>query len=197
MEQRHVHHNEAERRRWQDPEAILAGIGLGAGDVFADIGCGRGFFALPAARITGKSGHVYGIDNDGEALNDLRLNADVEELGNVTLIPGAAEETVACRQCADFVFFGIDLHDFYDAPRVLENAMKMIKPSGLLVDLDWKKEPLDIGPPIERKFSVEQATGLIEGAGFVVIGVREPGPMHYMIEARPAGGSGRARDNGA
>lgn len=188
------HHDEAERRQWQDPEAILADIGLDAGDIFADIGCGDGFFAIPAARLVGDNGHVYGIDIDGEALDVLRLKADTEELGNLTIMPGEAESVVACSQCADCVFFGIDLHDFRDQAKVLENSMKMIKPSGLLVDLDWKKVPLDMGPPLEKKFSIEQASGMIEKAGFVITEVSEPGTMHYMIKARPAGGIGQSHD---
>lgn len=184
------HHDEAERRRWQDPEAILAEIGLCPGDVFMDVGCGDGFFALPAARMTGPEGHVYGVDTDGESLAELRGKADAEGLDNLTLVAGEAEKEVLCRSCADFVFFGIDLHDFYDQAKVLENAMRMIKSSGKVVDLDWKKEPLEMGPPPEIKFSVEHASHLIESAGFIVVSFSEPGPMHYMIVARPAGGEG-------
>jgi ubiquinone/menaquinone biosynthesis C-methylase UbiE len=188
------HHDEAERRRWQDPEAILAEIGLCAGDEFVDVGCGDGFFALPAARMVGPEGHVYGVDVDEESLAELRGKADAEGIGNLTLVTGEAEKEVLCTACADFVFFGIDLHDFYDQAKVLQSAMRMIKPSGKLVDLDWKKQPLDMGPPLEIKFSIEHASRLIEDAGFIVVSVSEPGPMHYMIVARPAGGEGNSAD---
>ncbi|MFH0897333.1 MAG: methyltransferase domain-containing protein [Candidatus Bathyarchaeota archaeon] len=40
----------------------------------------------------------------------------------------------------DFVFFGIVLHDFKDPEKVLENAKKILKPYGRLVDLDWEIE---------------------------------------------------------
>ncbi len=38
---------EEERRKWQNPEAILAEIGLKPGMTFFDIGCGQGFFLSP------------------------------------------------------------------------------------------------------------------------------------------------------
>ena len=47
---RHTPEDEAARRRWQHPEFTLEGIGLTTGDTFIDVGCGDGFFALPAAR---------------------------------------------------------------------------------------------------------------------------------------------------
>ena len=47
-----------ERRKWQNPEAILSSIGLRPGFTLIDIGCGSGFFALPAAKIVGKKGKV-------------------------------------------------------------------------------------------------------------------------------------------
>jgi len=179
------HHDESERRKWQDPEGILAGIGLSSGDTFIDVGCGDGFFAVPAARIAGESGRVFGIDVDEVGLDELRQKAQAEGLANIELAPGEAETTLACNACADYVFLGIDLHDFRDPGMVLANARKMIKASGTLVDLDWKDEPMDIGPPPAIRFSVEKASGLITAAGFFVRSVSEPGPMHYMITARP------------
>ena len=44
----------------------MANIGLKSGLIFMDIGCGGGFFALPAARVVGESGKVYGIDTNAE-----------------------------------------------------------------------------------------------------------------------------------
>ncbi|MFC1865776.1 hypothetical protein ACFLYB_03590 [Chloroflexota bacterium] len=45
-----------ERRRWQNPEAILADIGLKPGLTFADIGCGGGFLHYQRQELLGKMG---------------------------------------------------------------------------------------------------------------------------------------------
>lgn len=174
-----------ERRKWQNPEAILVDIGLGPGSIFVDIGCGDGFFTIPAARLVGKGGKVYGLDIDGEAIVRLREKAFKEGLENLSSTVGYAEDTVSCESCADIVFFGIDLHDFKDPLKVLSNAKRMLKPSGRLIDLDWKKEPMELGPPFEIRFSEEEASRLIEDAGFKIEVVRETGPYHYLIIAKP------------
>jgi ubiquinone/menaquinone biosynthesis C-methylase UbiE len=190
-EERHRfhHHDESERRKWQDPDSILARIGLKPGDTFVDIGCGDGFFTLPAARIVGEAGMVYGIDIDATGLDELRAKASAESLKNIFLEVGEAEDIVPCEGCADLVFYGIDLHDFHDQARVLANARSIVKPGGLLVDLDWKKEPTPMGPPLEIRFSRQLAGRMIEDAGFELTDVEDSGLYHYLIIARPAGGA--------
>jgi ubiquinone/menaquinone biosynthesis C-methylase UbiE len=177
--------NEEERRNWQNPDAILVSIGLKPGLTFLDIGCGDGFFAIPAARIVGEKGVVYGLDSDEDAIDRLGKRARAEGLLNLNLKVGEAEETVLCKGCADIVFFGIVLHDFDSAPKVLSNARKMLKPDGRLVDLDWKKEPMNRGPPLRIRFSEEEAADLIEKAGLKIETVNTSEPYHYVIIARP------------
>ncbi|MDD5083084.1 MAG: methyltransferase domain-containing protein [Dehalococcoidales bacterium] len=174
-----------ERRKWQNPETILAGIGLKPGETFMDIGCGEGFFTLPAARLVGAKGKVYALDINGEAIERLRERALVERLGNISLVVNSAEETLLCRQCADVVFFGQVLHDFRDPGSVLRNARKMLKPGGRLVDLDWRKEIMEIGPPRQIRVSEDEAVRLIQQNGFVVRAIKAISPYHYLITARP------------
>lgn len=181
----HAFFDEKERRGWQNPEDILAGVNVKTGLIFVDVGCGDGFFALPAARLVGNEGKVYGVDADPEAINRLKIKATEEGLVNLQLKTGLAEETVFCDSCADVVFFGIVFHDFRDQIKVLSNAKKMLKPTGRLVDLDWKKEPMQFGPPLQIRFNEEEASDLIVSAGFKIEKIREDGPYHYVIVATP------------
>jgi ubiquinone/menaquinone biosynthesis C-methylase UbiE len=174
-----------ERIKWQNPEAILVEIGLKAGFIFADIGCGSGFFALPAARMVGKRGKVYGLDTNAHAISSLKEQAAREGLNNLHVRIGRAEETIICERCADIVFFGIALHDFQDPPKVLTTARRIIKPTGKLIDLDWKKESMELGPPLRIRFSEETAASLIEEAGFKVETIKDSGLYHYLVIARP------------
>lgn len=178
------YHDEEARRKWQNPEAILEDIGLRPGTIFVDVGCGEGFFAIPAAKMVGKKGKVYGVDIYNEAVEHLRMKSANEELNNLEARVGAAEETVICKGCADIVFFGIDLHDFTDPGKVLANARKMLKPNGRLIDLDWKKIEMEIGPPVQIRFSEEEASSRIKAAGFDIESVKDVGSYHYLIQAK-------------
>ncbi len=176
-------YDEESRRQWQNPEAILEEIGLKPGDIFIDVGCGDGFFALPAARLAGTTGTVYGLDASPEKIARLEAKATRAGLTNLRLKVGRAEDMVLVEAGADFVFFGIVLHDFDDPAKVLTNAARMLKPKGRLVNLDWKKEPMSLGPPLHIRFESEKAKQLIEAGGFRVETVQEAGPYHYLILA--------------
>ncbi len=177
-------HDNEERRKWQKPEAILAEAGLGSGSTFVDIGCGGGFFSIPAARIVGSHGRVYGLDSDVEAVAMLKEAAEKEGLSNLAVKNGDAEGTVLCDGCADIVFLGVVLHEFNDSAKVLKNAKRMLKPDGRLVALEWKKEQMPMGPPLEHRLSEEDLAGLLKRAGFAVEAIKEARPYHYLVKAR-------------
>jgi ubiquinone/menaquinone biosynthesis C-methylase UbiE len=173
------------REQWQPPEMILDRIGIQPNSIFIDVGCGDGYFAIPAAQRVGPQGRVLGIDINTAAVARLQEKANQRHLTNLEITIGMAEEHVLCETCGDIVFFGINLHDFTNALRVLHNARKMLKPSGKLVNLDWKKEPMRIGPPLHIRFSQQEAIDLIKGAQFHIVQIQDTGPYHYLIIAYP------------
>lgn len=177
--------DETERRQWQNPEAVLDAVGLKPGFTFVDIGCGNGFFTIPAARLVGNKGRVYGVDMGHEAIEEIRRRAESEGLANLELKISKAEDVLLCLACADIVFFGNVLHDFQDPVKVLKNARKMLKPEGKLANVDWKKMTMAFGPPLKIRFDEVKATHLIEAVGFKVETINESGKYHYLITAKP------------
>jgi ubiquinone/menaquinone biosynthesis C-methylase UbiE len=173
------------RRKWRKPETTLKAVGLRAGMVFIDIGCGDGFFTIPAAQLAGEKGVVYAVDTDAAAVEKLKDKAAEKGLTNITARVGAAEETVLCTECADIVFYSRVLHDFKDPAKVLRNAKRMLKPDGMLVNLDWKKKPTLFGPPLHIRFSEKQAADLIKAAGFTIESVKSAGRNFYIVTAKP------------
>jgi len=175
--------DETTRRSWYNPEAILQDLHLGM--TFIDMGCGNGFFSILAAKKVGGKGKVYAVDSDASAIEKLKLKAKTEGLENIVAKVGAAEDMVLCSKCADVVLFSMVLHDFTDPAKVLQNSKKMTKPTGRLVDLDWKKQDMPFGPPVKIRFSEEHASTLIKKAGFQIEGVKDVGSYHYVVTAKP------------
>jgi ubiquinone/menaquinone biosynthesis C-methylase UbiE len=175
--------DEIDRRKMMDNDVILPKIGLKPGMTFVDVGCGQGFFAIPAARIVGPKGHIYGIDIDEEAL-DLLCHRASEAAVNINILQGEAEKTLACEGCADIVFFGISLHDFEEPEKVLENALRMLKPGGVLADLDGKKVNSEGESPPGKRLSEKEASKLIKEANFNIESVEEVSGWLYLILAK-------------
>lgn len=75
------------------------------------------------------------------------------------------------------------LHDFQEPVKVLSNANQMLKPSGIIANLDWKKIQTPFGPPMLIRFSEEYASDLIMQAGLKLREIKEAGQYHYLITA--------------
>jgi FkbM family methyltransferase len=60
------------------------------GDVFLDVGGNIGFFTLMAARLVGPEGRVYAIEPVPENVRCIQVNARLNRLTNVTVLPLAA-----------------------------------------------------------------------------------------------------------
>jgi len=175
--------DETTRRSWYNPDTILQD--LFSGMTFADVGCGDGFFSILAAKKVGATGKVFAVDIDPQAIEVLQNKAKVQGIENIITKVAAAENTVFCCECADMVFYSMNLHDFNDPSKVLHNAREMVKPKGVLVDLDWKKTPMPFGPPVAIRFSEQHVANLLRSEGFTVAKISDGGPYHYVVTATP------------
>ncbi len=180
----HKHFGEGKTRKWHHPEISFESLGLNEGMTFMDIGCGYGFFTIPAAQIVGETGKVYAVDIDSASINQLQRDAVKKGLQNIHTEIAEAEETVFCMACADIVFYNTVLHDFRDPARVLRNANVMLKPSGKVVNIDWKKKTTAFGPPLQIRFSEEQVAGLLTQTGFAVERVEDLESDFYIVTAK-------------
>ena len=72
----------------------MSEIGVKKDSIFVDVGCGEGFFTVPAARIVGKNGKVYALDIDEESIAILREKAAKEGLINLVTRVGAADSSL-------------------------------------------------------------------------------------------------------
>ena len=65
------------------PEQTLLAAGLRPLDIFLDIGCGAGYFTLPAAKLVGPHGKVYALDFSAAMLSSLRAKIAATGVFNV------------------------------------------------------------------------------------------------------------------
>jgi ubiquinone/menaquinone biosynthesis C-methylase UbiE len=181
----HKHFGKGEMGKWHHPEINLESIGLREGMTFMDVGCGYGFFTIPAAQTVGEKGKVYAVDINAASIDQLKRDAVEKGLKNIQAEVAEAEETIFCHGCADIIFYNTVLHDFRDPAKVLHNAKTMIKPDGKLINVDWKKKLTPVGPPLHIRFSEEHAATLIKQAGFTIKSVKDLESDFYNITAKP------------
>ncbi len=75
-------------RKWIEKDGVdfLKKIGLKKGQAVLDFGCGEGHYTIPAARVVGKEGKVYGLDKDTMRLTGLKEMAKIRAMENIEIL---------------------------------------------------------------------------------------------------------------
>ena len=179
------------RRATQDPEQLWDRVGLGPGETVVDVGAGTGFFAIPAARRVGSEGHVYAVDLSEELVELLSERADQEGLAQLSPVRNSVGAIPLPSALADVVLLANVLHDI--PASTLREAVRLLKPQGRFVNLDWKKEETPGGPPLEIRMTPAEAAALLAPHGLSTVERWEVGPWHYALLLRQAPASPRSR----
>lgn len=163
----------------QDPKLIFDELNLKEGDVFLDLGCGSGDYSFIAARTVGRIGQVYAVDRNPQTI--LNVEGMIQSRGIENLRPMVADLTEPlpfADETADLCFLCTVLHGITDREargRLFEEMHRVLKPGGLAVSVDCKKEGSPFGPPLNMRLSTDEIDGYAHGAGFEKIGQKDLG----------------------
>ncbi|QLH76644.1 class I SAM-dependent methyltransferase [Halosimplex rubrum] len=177
-------------RLWPTPGATLRKLGLASGESVAEVGCGSGYFALPAARIA-EPEPVYAIDLDASLLDELDSLAEQQDIENVVPIHGDARnltgvlpEPVTTLVVAN-TFHGVD-----DQAGLVEQAFEAIESGGRLIVVNWHERPRETttvggdprGPPTGLRMTPEETeAAVLSTASFERDRQVELPPYHYAL----------------
>lgn len=151
-------------RRWfASPVRMLNDIGAGTaeGEVWADIGCGNGFFTIP---IASRVAQVHAVDISPAMLGMLNRTLRAKGIGNV--IPSLSEENQIPigKGMVDVAFLAYVVHEL-DAPQqFFQSLAPILKPTGRVIIIEFSKK-LSLGPPMKERISPEQADQYLGDAG--------------------------------
>jgi len=93
---------------FRDPYKLLAAAGLTRGQHVLEVGCGPGYFTIPAAKLLGPDGVVYAIDVHPRAIARVKEKIAADGVKNVTPLLANAAETGLPDSSIDLAFlFGL------------------------------------------------------------------------------------------
>lgn len=92
----------------KDPDKRLKKAGLTAGQTVLEVGCGPGFFTLPASQIVGENGKVYAVDVNPYAIQRIQRKAARKGADNIQTLCTNAARTGLADESVDLAFlFGL------------------------------------------------------------------------------------------
>lgn len=171
MEKKHKHHHAGKSsRNIISADKVFEVLNLSQGIVFLDAGCGDGYFSVEVALRLGSNSKIITVDVHKESLEKLRKEIEERELSNIEILEADITKRLPLEdKSVDIYFIANVLHGFDEdeKERVLKEAKRILKEGGKLVVIEFKKEPMTVGPPLEIRISEEELKRFLENLGFI------------------------------
>ena len=117
---------------FRNPYKLLRAAGLKPGQKVLEVGCGPGFFTIPASKIVGKEGFIYAVDVHPLAIERVKEKIEKEGIKNVGYILANASDTGLPDRSIDLAFiFGLR-YIAGGLGNVIAEIHRILKPGGVL-----------------------------------------------------------------
>ncbi len=161
------------------PDFVWEKLNIEKPGVLVEIGAGTAFFSIAFLQKC-KTSTLYACDLSEVMIEWMDENVS-PQFPNI--IPVKTEEhTVPLDDgIADLVFM-ISLHHELDSPPLtLIEANRILKPNGKIFIVDWKKEDMAEGPPIQIRCLPEQIKEQLVNAGFKQVAIYNEMQKHFLV----------------
>jgi len=172
------------RRELLPPDETLIKLGLHEGDVMADIGCGIGYFTIPASKIVGDSGNIFAMDISPEMLQDVGIKIKSNTISNIEIILTEENDLKLEDNKITFAFISTVLHEADEKENFLNEIKRIISPKGRIAIVEWQKINSEFGPPIEHRLDKVDLIKILDTVGFSDISTIDIGENFYGLIAQ-------------
>lgn len=167
-----------------DTRKLVAALGVTPGMQTADLGCGSGYFSLDLARAVGAAGSVAAVDVMLEPLQSVQTKAEALGLGNIRTVRADLEVaggTGINDHSIDLSLLSNVLFQSQKKENIIREAVRILKPGGKLVIMDWRKGVSGFGPPDAMRTSKEEFQRMAEAEGVKLDREVEAGKFYVLL----------------
>ena len=156
------------RRQNLPPLPTLEKMGLSSTDIVADIGCGIGYFSISAAEMINSHNKVYALDTSEEMLTEVEKRASVADISNIVTIKTSEYNLKLPDGSITFALLVNVLHEIEDKMKFIREINRILKPEGKIAIIEWEKEKMEMGPPVDHRIGKDEVFSILNDFGFEI-----------------------------
>ena len=171
-----------------DADKLFHELNLQKGISFLDVASGRGAYSLAVSDIIGPQGNVFSVDLWTEGIEMLKTAAQERGIENITAFVSDVGRRIPVEdQSIDVCLMATALHDFVEDridQGVLNEIVRVVKSTGILAVMEFKKIDGPPGPPKHIRLSPEDVADRLGPYGFKKERTADVGPYNYLTLLR-------------
>ena len=168
------------------PQAtVVSLLRLEGAETVVDYGAGTGIYTVAVAEAV-PDGRVIAVEALPRLAQMLRDKFTPELAQRLEIVETDANAVPAADAVADRVLMVDVLHHLYDQPGALAEVVRLLRPGGLFVVVDWGDHERPVGPPVGHVLGLAAVRDVISGMGLEEIEAHEQGtelPYHLAVVA--------------
>ena len=188
-----------ERIQEENPEEMLAQLGIQPGMAVCDMGCGDGYYTIELAKRVGPAGKVYAVDIQPEMLQELSRRCEQNNLKNVDMIlglphdpklPGPSKQPSDPKETEgtlDLILMVDVYHEFSNPVEMLSAMRRSLKKDGVIALVEFRGEDPQVPIKAEHKMTKKQILKEYEANGFRLVKQYDRLPWQHLMFLGPDG----------
>ncbi len=169
------------RDAWQQPDRVIAELGLTPSMVVADVGAGTGYFAVRLAKVVAR-GQVLATDIEPAMVTYMAERARREQLTNLKAVQSTADDPALPAGGVDRILVVDVWHHLGDRIAYAKALGAALRTDGKILVVDFKLDS-DRGPPTPMKLAPDQIASDLRAAGFQTAVTDSLLPDQYLVLA--------------
>lgn len=144
------------RLRYRNPSELLGSLGVYAGMMVADLGCGTGLFTLEMAKRVADSGKVHAVDIQTQMLDGCKVRIAAAGLSHRVRFYHSGIHTLPLTdQSVDVALMAAVLGQVPVRTLALDEVRRVLKPGGRLAISEELPDPAYTPAPLTRRWAEE------------------------------------------
>lgn len=174
--------NDPERLEELPPELLWGLLDAPEGGTVVEVGAGTG---LIASEFLALSSDVIIVAVDVEQMMHDWMMEKRPEVAEGRLVPLLAEEVhIPLADASADAVYTVNLHHELEEPEAsYREALRITKPGGSILVVDWDARHMAHGPPLEIRSSAAEIAAAIASAGYESVEAHEGLPYHTITRA--------------